>query len=97
MEKQIRQLRKRYEVKSSLMIKLLKAYFPDKPYLLDESNLQVLLYLGEKQDISYYTEAAKKQRILVQGTERNAVALSFASVSEDTLIQAVAALAEIWT
>lgn len=97
MEKQIRQLRKRYEVKSSLMIKLLKVYFPDKPYLLDESNLQVLLYLGEKQDISYYTEAAKKQRILVQGTERNAVALSFASVSEDTLIQAVAALAEIWT
>ena len=96
MEKQIRQLRKRYEAKSSLMIKLLETYFPDKLYLLDESNLQVLLYMGNEKELSFYTETAEKQRILVQGTEQNVIALSFASVAEETLVNAVVSLAKIW-
>ena len=96
MEKQIRQLRKRYEAKSNLMIKLLEVYFPDKFYLLDESNLQVLLYMGNEKELSFYMEAAEKQHILVQGTEQNAIALSFASVAEETLVKAIASLAKIW-
>ena len=83
-------------LKSSLMIKLLETYFPDKLYLLDESNLQVLLYMGNEKELSFYTETAEKQRILVQGTEQNVIALSFASVAEETLVKAVVSLAKIW-
>lgn len=96
MEKQIRQLRKRYEDKSNFMISLLKTYLKDFAYLLDESNLQVLLYPKKTDKISCYIETAKKHRILIQEAQDHALALSFASVSKETLKEALSVLANVW-
>lgn len=96
MEKQIRQLRKRYEEKSNLIISLIKTHLKDFAYLLDESNLQVLLYPKKKEKLSLYIDAARRQQILIQEVQDHALALSFASVSKETLQEAVLTLANIW-
>lgn len=96
MDKQIRQLRKRYEAKSTLMMELLAAQFPSFTYLLDETSLQILLYPHKHQDLTWYIEAAKDQHILVQSYGKEALALSFASLSSTTLRQALLLLAKVW-
>lgn len=96
MEKQIRQLRKRYEANSSLMMELLETHFSSFTYLLDETSLQILLYPRRSHDVTAYIEAAKDQRILVQRYGKEALALSFASLSATTLKEALLLLAEVW-
>lgn len=96
MEKQIRQLRRRYEEKSDLMLRLVKTHFKDFSYLLDESNLQVLLYPKDPAKIPLYIEAAKQQHILIQEAQDHALALSFAPVSKEILEEALLILANAW-
>lgn len=96
MEKQIRQLRKRYEDKSNFMMQTVRVYFKDFAYLLDESNLQVLLYPKDTNKIPAYIQTAKKQHILIQEAHDHALALSFASVSKDMMKEALLTLAHIW-
>lgn len=96
MDKQIRQLRKRYEAQSTLMMELLDAHFPAFSYILDEASLQILLFPKCPSKVKDYIQAASDQHIYVQQYGRDALALSFASLSADTLKQALYQLAKAW-
>lgn len=96
MEKQIRQLRKRYEERSTLMMDMLKKDFPAFTFLLDESSLQILLYHHKHKALAPYIEAARNEHILIRQHGEAALALSFASVSKETLQHALFVLAQVW-
>ena len=96
MDKQIRQLRKRYEVKSTLMLELLSAHFSSFTATLDETALQVLMYPRKQLPLMPYVEKAREHHIFIQMYGKEALSLSFASLSAQRLTKTLLLLAKLW-
>lgn len=96
LERQIRKLRKRYEVKSKTMLEALNTHLPSIPCILDESALLILLQLPQTACMDAYIQKAREAHILVQRMAKNTLAISFAAVPDDEISQVILQLARAW-
>jgi len=95
MEKQIRRLRKRYEEKSSALLRIWKEQCPDADILLDESALQVI-WKVKHHSPQCYIASAKRAHILIQQHSASAIAISFAAHTSEVLTETMRQLFAVW-
>lgn len=96
LERHVRRLRKRYEQKSELLLKTLKHYFPEATFWLEEIGLQVIVHFSKNIDVVRCIAIANEHDILIQLNKNDDMALSFASIDEREMEQAVKTLYELW-
>lgn len=96
MEKQIRHLRRRYEAKSTSMIKAIQTELPDWEIILDESALQVLLKPPTKLELDALVESGKRHHIYIQKHPLQYIALSFAANSQEEFPDIIHKLHKAW-
>lgn len=96
MEKQVRHLRRRYEAKSSSMMKALHTEFPDWEVILDESALQVLIKPKTSSSLDDFIISAKAHHIHIQKHPLQYIALSFAANEAVSIASILHELKEVW-
>lgn len=96
MEKQIRTMRRRYEEKSTVMMKAVDEFFPQTAYILDESGLQLLLEFSQDCALEELVRRARAFDILIQIHPLRRIALSFAAISVEEIPRLIKQLSFIW-
>lgn len=92
MEKQVRRLRKRYERKSQQFLTCLNTLFPNCELTLDESNLQVFVKFDKAIKEANLCEQAHQSGLEIPRMQQHRLALSFASIPEDAMLDILAQL-----
>lgn len=96
LERHVRRLRKRYEVKSTLMQRIVQERFPDAECILEEASLQFILRFPQPFSADEAIRKARDHNILIQKNNRDDIVLSFAAIPQQELEGALQELYTIW-
>lgn len=96
LERHVRRLRKRYEVKSNLMRECIQDIFPDVECILEEASLQFILRFPASFSVETAIDKAKKHHILIQKNTGGDIVLSFAAIPQQELRKALEELHRLW-
>lgn len=96
LERHVKRLRKRYELKSRSMMSLLKECFPEADILLEEAGLQLILRFPYEIDSQQLIDICAQHSIWLNQNAQKDIVLSFAAISLEEMDEAIHELKALW-
>lgn len=96
LERHVKRLRKRYELKSQAMLSILQRQWKDATYLLEEAGLQIIIRFTKQISIPAIVEQCKQLQILVNQRNDQELVLSFAAISLEEMEAALSQVIQVF-
>lgn len=96
LEKHVKRLRKRYEIKSETMQRMLRENWRQDDFLLEEAGLQLILRFPKEEMVKNIMTQCNARHILVNQRDKKELVLSFAAISLEEMQEAMQELIQLF-